>query len=80
MEHGHSDGETDAAVRCGRVCLTLFIMFNHVLTVFIFVDSNTSLKLSGYAELKATAENCYLYLPVIFESQMVHDGLVCQHL
>ena len=59
---------------------TLFNMFIHVLTVFIFVDSNTSLKLSGCAELKAKTENCYLYLPVIFESQMVHDGLVCLHL
>lgn len=79
-DHGHSHGETDAAVRCGRFFLTLFNMFIHVLTVFIFVDSNTSLKLSGCAELKAKTENCYLYLPVIFESQMVHDGLVCLHL
>lgn len=79
-DHGHSDGETDAAVGCGRVCLTLFIMFNHVMTVFIFVDSNTLLKSSGCAELQATTENCYLYLPVTFESQTVHDVLVCHHL
>lgn len=59
-DHGHSHGATDAAVRCGRVCLTLFNMFNHVLTVFTFVDANTSLKLSGCAELQATREKCYI--------------------